>query len=362
MDDSALEGTETRLGASSIARACRFMRLAQWEIDLASQRFRWSDEAREIYRPSDGGGVRDGRAPLAGARRGPRGRRALSRGRARDRVPADAAPTAANAWSTRRRRSSISSTAGALLVGATQDVTALRNAERHARHLAYFDSLTRLPNRAYLRHFLEQALASARRHNGRAAVLALDLDGFKRVNDTLGHAGGDELLREVAARITGSVRACDSVAAWGGSVAARLGGDEFVVVLTHLRKARGCRHRREAHRRPARRRRPGREHRGVRLVEHRHRDVSRERRRRRYAPQSRRRRDVPGEGARPQSLPLLHGVDAGEGPRADGAREQPALRARARADRRSARRPSPTTCSASFISPTSRRSRCPEAA
>ncbi len=115
-------------------------------------------------------------------------------------------------------------------------MTALRSAEQHARHLAYFDSLTRLPNRAYLRQFLEQTLASARRHNGRAAVLAIDLDGFKRVNDTLGHAGGDELLREVATRITGSVRACDSVAAWRGSVAARLGGDEFVVVLTHLRK------------------------------------------------------------------------------------------------------------------------------
>ena len=237
MENPALESTETRLGASSIARACRFMRLAQWELDLASARFRWSDEAREIYGlPTEEASVTDAllsrvlvedRAAVARSLLGPHAiEYRLNCPDGVERVVHQEAEVILESPNGRR-----------LLVGTTQDVTALRNAERHARHLAYFDSLTRLPNRVYLRQFLEQTLASARRHNGRAAVLAIDLDGFKRVNDTLGHAGGDELLREVAARITGSVRACDSVATWRGSVAARLGGDEFVVVLTHLRKA-----------------------------------------------------------------------------------------------------------------------------
>jgi predicted signal transduction protein with EAL and GGDEF domain len=114
--------------------------------------------------------------------------------------------------------------------------------ERHALKLAHLDSLTRLPNRAFLRRFLEYTIADARRHSERVAVLALDLDGFKRVNDVLGHAAGDELLCMVAERVSGSVRASDSVAALAsldgigvqGPVAARLGGDEFVAVLTHL--------------------------------------------------------------------------------------------------------------------------------
>jgi diguanylate cyclase (GGDEF)-like protein len=235
MGDFARGGTETSLSASSIARACRFMRLAQWELDLATERFRWSEEARDIY------GLPTEEASVTEA--------LLSRVLAEDRDGVARSLLGAHTIEYRlhcpdgservvyQQAELVAGSPGgrALLVGTTQDVTALRNAERHARNLAYFDSLTRLPNREYLSQFLEHALASARRHNGRAAVLAIDLDGFKRVNDTLGHAGGDALLREVAARITSSVRACDSVSASGGSVAARLGGDEFVVVLTHLR-------------------------------------------------------------------------------------------------------------------------------
>jgi diguanylate cyclase (GGDEF)-like protein len=237
MDEPALDGMGTGLSASSIERACRLMRLAQWELDLSSERFRWSSEAREIYgMPTEETTVTDALLSrvLAEDRdsvaRSLRGAHAIEyRLRCPDgteRVVHQEAELVVGGRDGRR-----------VLVGTAQDVTALRNAERHVHHLAYFDSLTRLPNRAYLRRFLENALAAARRYNGRAAVLAIDLDGFKRVNDTLGHAGGDDLLREVAMRITGSVRACDSVVASGGSVAARLGGDEFVVVLTHLRKA-----------------------------------------------------------------------------------------------------------------------------
>ena len=94
---------------------------------------------------------------------------------------------------------------------------------RDKEHQAFHDSLTDLPNRALLQHRLEQALDDARRTGGGAALLLLDLDRFKEVNDTLGHAVGDRLLEVVARRALGVVRPSDTVA--------RLGGDEFAVVL-----------------------------------------------------------------------------------------------------------------------------------
>jgi diguanylate cyclase (GGDEF)-like protein len=90
------------------------------------------------------------------------------------------------------------------------------------RHLAYHDSLTGLPNRALFTEHLERALARARRGGSRVTVLFLDLDRFKMVNDSLGHAAGDHLLVAVAERLRSSLRATD--------VAARLGGDEFAVL------------------------------------------------------------------------------------------------------------------------------------
>ena len=92
----------------------------------------------------------------------------------------------------------------------------------HARHLALHDALTGLPNRVLLAERLGQSLAQARRYGGAVAVLALDLDRFKGINDTLGHGAGDQLLREVAARLQACVRETDTVA--------RVGGDEFVLV------------------------------------------------------------------------------------------------------------------------------------
>ncbi len=99
-------------------------------------------------------------------------------------------------------------------------------AERHVRHLAYNDSLTGLPNRTLLTELLNQALDQARRDGSRLAVLFLDLDRFKYVNDTLGHDVGDRLLEGVAQRLRHCVRAGDCVA--------RLGGDEFTVVLSKM--------------------------------------------------------------------------------------------------------------------------------
>jgi diguanylate cyclase (GGDEF)-like protein len=92
--------------------------------------------------------------------------------------------------------------------------------------LAHYDPLTGLPNRTLFQARLEVALAQARRDNTFAAVLQLDLDHFKGVNDTLGHAAGDHLLRTIARRLQSAVRETDTVA--------RLGGDEFVVILSGL--------------------------------------------------------------------------------------------------------------------------------
>jgi diguanylate cyclase len=106
--------------------------------------------------------------------------------------------------------------------------------------LAYFDALTGLPNREQLRNRLMSALASAKQHQRMLAVLYLDLDNFKRVNDTLGHAVGDELLCQVAARLRSSLRADDTVdelPASRTSHIARLGGDEFIVILPNIRSA-----------------------------------------------------------------------------------------------------------------------------
>ncbi|MHA6894177.1 putative bifunctional diguanylate cyclase/phosphodiesterase [Ralstonia pseudosolanacearum] len=106
------------------------------------------------------------------------------------------------------------------------DITQIREAQQRIRHLATHDTLTGLLNRCALEDRLEHALALARRNRSRVSVMFLDLDRFKNVNDTLGHQFGDQLLREVAARLQACAREADTVA--------RLGGDEFVVMLESL--------------------------------------------------------------------------------------------------------------------------------
>ena len=107
-----------------------------------------------------------------------------------------------------------------------RDITARRQAQEREAFIALHDTLTRLPNRNFLMEKLSQVLSLARRRHGRAAVLFVNLDHFKTVNDSLGHDAGDELLRHVAERLNQGVRDAD--------VVARLGGDEFVVVLTDV--------------------------------------------------------------------------------------------------------------------------------
>ena len=112
------------------------------------------------------------------------------------------------------------------LAQARAELRGTQAGERRARHLAMHDSLTSLPNRCFFRQRTDGALAHSEPQRRALAVLYLDLDGFKQVNDTHGHDAGDQLLRIVAARLARAIRAEDMVS--------RLGGDEFACVLSDL--------------------------------------------------------------------------------------------------------------------------------
>ncbi len=117
-------------------------------------------------------------------------------------------------------------------VGILRDISERRRIEEHIRHMAHHDALTGLPNRVLLEERLAAALERARRDDVPLALLFIDLDRFKNINDSLGHHVGDQVLCEVARRLRQAVRATDTVA--------RMGGDEFVVLLTRISSPADC--------------------------------------------------------------------------------------------------------------------------
>ncbi|MBE9610053.1 diguanylate cyclase domain-containing protein [Chitinilyticum piscinae] len=125
-----------------------------------------------------------------------------------------------------------SGSTGECFVGSYTDITKRKEAEAIILHRANHDALTGLPNRSLFADRLGTALALSRRHGSQLGLLFIDLDGFKRINDTLGHAAGDELLVQAAQRMQQCVREVDTLA--------RLGGDEFAVILGSLREEHEC--------------------------------------------------------------------------------------------------------------------------
>ncbi len=125
-------------------------------------------------------------------------------------------------------------TADDYVVGLYTDITELRAAEEHIRYRAYFDPLTALPNRENFMNQLAQTISQSQRDGRQFALLFVDLDRFKNVNDTLGHESGDHLLVEASRRLTAGLRQSDTVA--------RFGGDEFAVILRDIDHAMNAAH------------------------------------------------------------------------------------------------------------------------
>ena len=112
------------------------------------------------------------------------------------------------------------------LLGISEDITERKKAEERLAYLAQYDSLTGLPNRSLFRDRLLQAIGRAKRNERMLALMFLDLDRFKEINDSLGHSAGDEVLQAVAARLRASLRVVDTIA--------RLGGDEFTIIVENI--------------------------------------------------------------------------------------------------------------------------------
>lgn len=125
------------------------------------------------------------------------------------------------------------------LIGTVQDITERKEQENQIRHLAYYDEVTQLPNRIFFLKFLAKTLELAQRNKRNFAILFLDLDGFKGINDTYGHQAGDELLLEISRRLTEGLRCSDLASRYYDHFehevdVARLGGDEFIILLNEL--------------------------------------------------------------------------------------------------------------------------------
>lgn len=226
--EAALKESEARLNDAQ-----RIAQIGSWEFDIASGKTTWSDETFRLFgvdRQTFGAtyeAVMERIHPEDRERVGQAYRDSLT-----NRSPYEIShricmPDGRIKWVNERCEMHFDAQGNPVRsTGTVQDITERKLAEAQISQLAYHDALTGLVNRFSLQGQLEQALSMAHREQRALAVIFLDLDRFKIINDTLGHAIGDTLLKEVARRLRGCVRESDIVA--------RLGGDEFVVVLSEV--------------------------------------------------------------------------------------------------------------------------------
>ncbi len=226
--EAALRRNEALLG-----RAEALAHVGSWEWDMRTQALQWSEETYRIlgFDPYEA----EPHTSLAMERTHPDDRAAL-KSKLDDVINGEVLsseldyrvqlPDGNIRWVHTKAEMEYHDTGPLRMTGVLQDISERRAYEARLAEIASHDNLTGLPNRNLLNDRLGQALAHAKRNNGLVAVGFVDLDRFKIINDTLGHDAGDELLKEIARRLSGCLRGCDTVA--------RQGGDEFVVVLTDM--------------------------------------------------------------------------------------------------------------------------------
>ncbi|HET9822403.1 MAG TPA: EAL domain-containing protein [Burkholderiaceae bacterium] len=233
-----------RRSRAQLAQAHAIARLGHWQLDLAARRLEWSAELRAMV-GLDPDALADA-AQVAAT------------------VAADDLPRVRRTWHAARRGQPVQqeyrvqvrgqqlwlqehaepqrdeSGAVVSVIGTVQDITQRKAVEEQVRRLAYFDTLTGLPNRSSFLDRLQRALRRAHGGQARLAVLFMDLDGFKAVNDTMGHDAGDIVLEEAAQRLRSALRANDLVARHDetprDAALARLGGDEFTALILDMRE------------------------------------------------------------------------------------------------------------------------------
>lgn len=225
-----------RRSEATLARAQEIAHIGSWEWDLETDAVRWSTEAHHLY-GVEPGDIEPG-LDIVLARCHPDDRADLQKSIRDARSGAVSSVTAdfrvvwedgTTRWLHMQAEVEFHDGGPFRVVGALQDISERKRFEEKLAQLASHDALTGLPNRNLLNDRLEQGLAHHRHTSRILALVFVDLDRFKIINDTLGHDAGDQLLKDVARRLSGCLRDGDTVA--------RQGGDEFVVLLNDLAKA-----------------------------------------------------------------------------------------------------------------------------
>lgn len=228
-----------RASEGNLAEAQRIARIGMWMVDPLSRSITWSPETFRLFDLDPESAVPAGREflklihPEDRQRHSELIRPVLREGRSFDSEFRVLLRSGNVRWLHALGRPVLDDEGRTVRVrGTLRDITEQRESEEHIRHLAHFDGLTGLPNRSLFTQLLARALAQAERRGAPLAVLFIDLDGFKIINDQLGHDAGDALLAAFASRLTASLRRADTAGRVGPpESAARLGGDEFVVLI-----------------------------------------------------------------------------------------------------------------------------------
>jgi diguanylate cyclase (GGDEF)-like protein/PAS domain S-box-containing protein len=224
---------------ANLAEAQRIAKTGMWVIDLGTRSITWSAETFRLFGLDAGRDVPVGEDfwrlihPDDQRRYRRLIRPALSKGRNFDSEFRVVQPSGRISWLHVLGRPVINRDGRASIVrGTLRDITKQHEADEQIRRLAHFDELTGLPNRSLFTHLIRRAVAQGGRRATPVAVLFIDLDGFKEINDQLGHGAGDAVLSAFGARLTAVLRASDAAGrVESPESAARLGGDEFVVLL-----------------------------------------------------------------------------------------------------------------------------------